>query len=266
VTLGKANINKNYQKALENSKYKCLFGDMCIIVPRDIKVNIQNTSWNYPFEEEKKFIESLKSGNVSVAEQILGRMLDTISTQNFHNIQLSINYIINTIRITLTEIENVKLVKSSHNFDQLLNFEDLNSQTIASLYSQMVDVINKVLIYDKSSNTKRKIVVDTILEMIQCNYSDATICSKKIADTLKMSVPYISRIFREETGQSIANHIEDFRLSKAAELLIISNYTVTEIVTEVGMQNESNFYKRFKAKYALTPKEYSFKYARHKKL
>lgn len=50
--------------------------------------------------------------------------------------------------------------------------------------------------------------------------------------------------------------LQDFRLTKAMQLLITTDSNIETIASEIGYENHSYFYKLFKAKYGMTPKQY----------
>ena len=57
-------------------------------------------------------------------------------------------------------------------------------------------------------------------------------------------------------GRSVINYIRDIRLEKSVELLRNSNFTISEIVYDIGLKNRSYFSKIFKQKYRLSPKDF----------
>jgi YesN/AraC family two-component response regulator len=53
---------------------------------------------------------------------------------------------------------------------------------------------------------------------------------------------------------SIPEYINDVRLKNAVQWMRNSNLSVVEIMKKVGIENESYFYKIFKAKFGTTPR------------
>lgn len=96
-----------------------------------------------------------------------------------------------------------------------------------------------------------KIVVDYIHE----NYQNQ-ITIGELADLLHFSEPYFMRFFKKYTGTTCVAYINEFRMNKAAELLIGTDLSVMEVAMQVGMHNISYFNRMFKNKYDITPKEY----------
>lgn len=66
--------------------------------------------------------------------------------------------------------------------------------------------------------------------------------------------------FKSVYGTSIAAHIKEHRMKKAAEMLRESNMSIAEIAQAVGYDSQSKFTAAFKAFYKVLPKEYKRKY------
>jgi AraC-like DNA-binding protein len=58
------------------------------------------------------------------------------------------------------------------------------------------------------------------------------------------------------TNQSVANLIKYVRLRKAADILMNTSYSVSEVTYMVGFNDRKHFSKEFKKMYNLSPTEY----------
>lgn len=92
-------------------------------------------------------------------------------------------------------------------------------------------------------------------KIIAANYSEH-LKIDKIAGNLGLSSAYFSRIFHKYTGKTPQRYIVDFRLDKAAELLICTQLTPSEIAHEVGYFDTTNFSRMFSRKYGIPPSKY----------
>ncbi|CAK7067822.1 MAG: HTH-type transcriptional activator RhaR [Bacteroides rodentium] len=61
-------------------------------------------------------------------------------------------------------------------------------------------------------------------------------------------------------GQSLSDYIRNFRLEKAAHLLLTTQMNVQEVMNEVGFVNSSHFTKIFKLRFNMPPTEYKKKH------
>jgi YesN/AraC family two-component response regulator len=73
---------------------------------------------------------------------------------------------------------------------------------------------------------------------------------------MRLSPYKLSKIAKEYFGMSIPEYINQIRLNKAVEWMENSKLSIQEIMRRVGVENESYFYKLFKAKFGMTPREY----------
>jgi len=78
----------------------------------------------------------------------------------------------------------------------------------------------------------------------------------EMARSVDLSVSHLQHLFKNEMGQSPAHYVQELRLSRAKELLESSSLTVKQIMLHIGTKDRSNFERRFKQTYKLTPVQY----------
>ena len=78
----------------------------------------------------------------------------------------------------------------------------------------------------------------------------------QIAEYFYLSPSYLSKVFRRETGESLINYIQDTRIELAKELLLYSDYTISDIAIQTGYPNFSHFSKQFRKFVGCTPNEF----------
>ena len=78
----------------------------------------------------------------------------------------------------------------------------------------------------------------------------------QIAEALHYNGNYISDVFLNHTGVTLADYIRDICLQEAAALLLNTELSAAEIIRRLGFENRTTFYQQFKKKYGLTPGEY----------
>jgi AraC-like DNA-binding protein len=100
--------------------------------------------------------------------------------------------------------------------------------------------------YDKSA------IVNTITEFINENYMKE-LSLDIISQNMYLSPAYISKIFKEETGESPINYLIKVRLSKAEDYLKKGEITIKEIAHAVGYEDAYHFSKLFKKYYGYPP-------------
>ena len=63
-------------------------------------------------------------------------------------------------------------------------------------------------------------------------------------------------IFRRETGQPFVGYLTEFRMNKAAELLISGNEKTYIVATKVGYSDPNYFSYVFRRRYGVSPSKY----------
>lgn len=80
---------------------------------------------------------------------------------------------------------------------------------------------------------------------------------EQIAKNLYLSPFYISKVFKEEMGETPINYLIKIRLETAKNLLINNqNLSIKEISSIVGYEDAYHFSKSFKKYYGVSPAEY----------
>jgi two-component system response regulator YesN len=98
-------------------------------------------------------------------------------------------------------------------------------------------------------------LIHKICEFLKQNYGK-DICLNDLAGKFYVSSPYLSRRFREKTGLTLIEYLEDIRMDKAQEYLINSEAQIADISEQVGYMDPAYFAQVFKKKYNLSPSEY----------
>ncbi|MBR5376109.1 MAG: helix-turn-helix domain-containing protein [Lachnospiraceae bacterium] len=90
---------------------------------------------------------------------------------------------------------------------------------------------------------------------IEENYS-RDISLDDVAGYAEVSPYYLSRTFKEETGETFMEYLTSLRMKKAMELMKDPDYSIKDICTEVGYSDPNYFSRIFKKSEGLTPTEY----------
>jgi AraC-like DNA-binding protein len=75
-----------------------------------------------------------------------------------------------------------------------------------------------------------------------------------------LSENYIGKIFKDETGRSFVQTLNDFRIDRALDLMKTTPLSITEIHYKVGINHSSYFAKLFKERTGVAPSEEIKKY------
>ena len=105
------------------------------------------------------------------------------------------------------------------------------------------------------SGGKRHKTVETAIQYINSNLS-SDLSLNTVASTLSFSPIHFHNFFKSATGKTLREYVEACRIKKAAELLLTTELTLTDIATRCGFSSQSYFSFVFKRHTGLTPREY----------
>ena len=249
-----------YNQALDNLAYKLKLGHSSIITPEHA-VHERNNLISFDFKPfETLLMEKIKSHNFYETEAVLKEIFDGISKLEYDRILISL---INTASVINNSVDNLKIAGSKYlHFDFNAVCKDImEKETLADIYDAMVERLRNILEQqvDHFEKSKDNFIVEAVKDFIKNNYQDSSLSLTKISDAMNTSARRLSKVFKDEMDVFIPDYINEVRLNKAAEMLEQTSLNIDEILIRVGIDNKSYFYRIFKKKFGLTPKEYSFK-------
>jgi len=101
------------------------------------------------------------------------------------------------------------------------------------------------------SNRTHKKVLDVVNYVNQHYMEPLKLC--EISRQFDISSSYLCRTFKESTGFSFIEYINNIRIKEARDLLVGSSFNVTEIAGMVGFDNTSHFGRTFKLMMGISP-------------
>jgi len=98
--------------------------------------------------------------------------------------------------------------------------------------------------------------LDAVMAYLEERYSDWELRRSDLADAVNMSLSTFQRRLKAVCGQTPKELINEFRMARAAEFLVHTSYSVTDIAFRTGHEDSSNFARWFKKFYSVTPSQY----------
>jgi YesN/AraC family two-component response regulator len=252
-------MTERYGVALQHSVYKLVFGKKAVITPELVRDNVSHTDDSFPAELEKKLVEAIKTNHLRAMIQTVDQLIALMSSCHYDQIVHGILHLVDLIKSTLREIGKNRVAPIPLDLSAL-NRQVLEKETLEEIRDLLHQVCQEI--HDKlrsSEQDKNAALMDAIREIVESNYQDANLCLQSIASMLKMTPAYVCRMFKQNELMSVGEYINEVRLSHAREFLETKNFSIKEIMELVGYVNESTFFKLFKKKYGVTPREYRLK-------
>lgn len=143
--------------------------------------------------------------------------------------------------------------------------QTLNQILISNSSQSTIDCITNYLqwiiqILNQSDKQKmNKCIIEEIQIFIRQHYNE-NITLNMLAEQFYLHPNYLSRLFKEKTGDNFVDYLTQVRMNKVKELLRSTDHKIIEICYIVGYNNSRYFNKVFKQHTGMTPSEYRQSY------
>lgn len=154
-----------------------------------------------------------------------------------------------SISCRLTDVEYDYIYKLAN---LLIRQEDEYQKVSLFLYN----VLSLLMLHNETGNSEARSdhVVDLVTKLN--NYTYLTTRIQDIYGHYPVAKCKLIKDFKEYTGMTIVQYQRKQKLAYAAQLLVSSQYQITEIAEILGFDSFSHFLRIFKEEYNMTPKEY----------
>ena len=125
---------------------------------------------------------------------------------------------------------------------------------VLKLIHMLYNDSKKQLYRGKMKNNNYEIIEKAIRHIKDNLTSDLSLDT--VAAYCALSPIYFHNCFKAGTGKTLHEYVEEQRIIKAANLLVTTDSTLTEISYECGFSSQSYFSYAFKRKMKMTPREY----------
>lgn len=109
-------------------------------------------------------------------------------------------------------------------------------------------------------NTLRDFYIKEAISYIEQNFQNE-ITIENIAEFCGLNRSYFGKIFHENIGKTPQEFLISYRMTKAAELLKLTDLQVADIGNAVGYPNQLHFSRAFKNVYGKTPRQWRYENA-----
>lgn len=134
---------------------------------------------------------------------------------------------------------------------------DFKQQNIDMLFQVMV---NKLLQENQDfEKNKRYSPYATALQELRLTMQsrpNQNFTPQELAEKMNVSASYFQHLYKEFFGIPFKKDLIDMRLSYASDLILNTTLTFEQVAYMSGYSNEIHFYRQFKQKTGMTPKEY----------
>ena len=202
-----------------------------------------------------KLLENyLESGQKNEFVKLLGEIIESLRSVRSKSsiIVLEIYYSVAIIFLNYINRWNLaEKIASNVDLYKLTRINEFNSwsEAVDYLYN-LTDVIFEIQFREEKKKAK-----DSVTAIQQHIYShlaqDLTLV--RLADIVNLNPSYLSRLFKEVTGENLSDYINEIRINRAKELLSHGSKKINEISCEVGYESPHSFARFFRNVVGISP-------------
>lgn len=186
--------------------------------------------------------KGMKSVNIAVSPDILHQKLLELLTMS------------HPLHCTFNEEEAQEFLRKVNSlYEEQENRKFLSRvKAMSTINDIMVEIARKSSPSDSYAYNN---LVNEMLNYLQANYRNE-VSLKEVAHIFSYSPNYCGHIFKEATGISFIDYLNNLRAKYACKLLLDTDASIKEIAFDSGFNSVEYFYKTFKKNYGITPAKY----------
>lgn len=148
-----------------------------------------------------------------------------------------------------------------HILEMTFKYQNEKDQDFYYLLQRNSLIVLLTMLYSTTefSIIKPNVVDYDIFTYIYDNLQTASL--KEYADTINFSLSSTSLKIKKEYGMTFVEILHEIRIKTACELLLNSKTSIDYIILEVGYDNKTYFYKLFRRKFSMSPKQFRAKHS-----
>lgn len=228
--------------------------------------NAEISFYNSFSAKSENLTSCIAKGDRETAKQMLGTIFrQCISSLSVEKAKILLFNLENSIlsmidfKDNANQTEVINDILRSMNFDNLpATFEALENliDRVCLLQNRNTASQQDSIPSDSDHPVKAEALLPKIIDYVRANYTDDTLNVTSISDTFHLTPSYLSKIFRNSTGETLAGFLASLRVEKAKALLETTDLSISEIYTQSGFANEKTFSRTFSKYESLPPGKY----------
>ena len=254
-------VSLSYQESVRAREYTRFVSEIeKQVVVYDKTMYSSNVSWEHYdiVDAERRFISLLLKGNYDACESLFGEIMTYYTGHegvSLYVLRCRMYSIMNMLLNVLREIEpnvNADLYENGQLVQQLMTV-----RTMQELEDAVSHILSQLRQQHEAEPLQRGQRLDKVEQYIIAHYHDPLLSVQQVADHFEMSLPYLSREFKNTRGMGVLTYINRYRITRAKELLVHNpQMTVAEVAEAVGYNSSQTLIRIFKRYESITPGQY----------
>ena len=201
----------------------------------------------------KEMDKALKLNRKTEAINILDEFIKVIKEKKykFHIKQLSLYNFALVLMTFMSELQVGEDIALDYYIEEFRNIDNIDD--FEKWYIESIEKTSSMKNTEEAE--KNNILIKNTIDYINNNiHKDLSLTA--IAEEIKLSKNYISKLFYDAMGMHITEYITQIRMDRARELLESTDHNVGMIAEKTGYATTHYFIKKFREYYGRTPKAY----------
>lgn len=246
-------IHASYLEAEENKNWL----RMNQLKSSDTEGNSFEASAGTVLLDRNSMVDFMKIGTGADARAFISEFASELASIPWKN-SLYGYYLLNDLSLEMvhaakqcfgTEEDPSRLIEElQHNIKQIGSFEDC--------LGYLEFLLENLWEWRSEGSAKYGDLISKVKQYISEHYNNDQLSLQDIARQLGVSPSHMSKVFSQETGQTMTEFLTGTRIRKAMELLKTTRQKTFEIAFEVGYNDQHYFSNLFKKVTGMTPMEY----------
>lgn len=237
-----------YKVASRLQKYRILEGYGSCITESYIK---NRTTPDVVIDEtllRKMILKKDKDGVQHYIEDLfINNLRSAVNVDALYQLALKLTVLLQDIKAEYKLERSRNLQNLSEMIEQIYKADD-----ILGLKSIFLSEITEIITYLHTEDSQYTPVVRQIMAEVQKNYKE-DMNLKTLSYKYHMNASYLGKIFQKEVGCSFTQYLSNTKNKVAKDLILNTNKKINDIAKEVGYQDTSYFYRKFKQCYGVSP-------------
>ena len=245
---------------MENdTEYILRQNDVIILSPEYEHFGLKATECEYYYIHFKGEIDELKEGNVQeemISERLLSLKSDETGHMRSKDIIVPNYYHFSTAASVINLICKAGDIMAAGNDRREYYATKIDCMLLEMLIDYARSYTSELLFETKASSTKASRKVFDLLNYFNSCYMEE-ISGDSIEELLSCNFDYLNRVFKQATGKTIFNYLNELRIIRAKQFLENGLYSISDVSEMTGFNDVYYFSKVFKKYAGTTPGKYS---------
>lgn len=243
-------LQQSANAARQALEYRFVFGKnqvFCISDYADKELS-DYTSFDY---FESQLADSIGCGDFDRIDRVCAEIMGYMKTHHIEKSYL-LYFVTDFLSTQISALLPEEKLKKLVNLDELGKLE--YTSDILSYFKNILQITcqeaRNYIAKDTDTTVKK------IKGYVEQNFMQENLSLGQIAEEFHMSPNYICRIFKEKTGNTLTQYIQNLKITHAKKLLVKSDRKIGEISSMLGYSSQYYFSVGFKKITGYSPKEY----------